>query len=275
MVRPFLISLLILCSTWLFEGCDLFEYNVYETHRNEHPVEATNLYNIQRLQKLPYKDTLFVVFTGDPQRHYNELEELVEAINDLPKVDAVFVAGDLVEYAFSREFEWVSGQLCRLRSPFLTVIGNHDCGANGLGIYQQIYGPLNYSFTWNKVRFVMTNTNSREFNFNGLVPDIPWMDQSLADVHNYDFTLFMCHVPPYHEDFDASLEGPYSQTVRNAKNTIMMVNGHQHSAELSQPYNDGIWYLNTSSPNKGVFAYVKIYTSPDAKQRFDYTLIPF
>ena len=275
MTKQIFFVVMVICASLLFRGCDSFEYNVYETHRNEHPIEATNLHNIQWLQKLAYKDTLYVVFTGDPQRHYNELEEIVEAINQLPKLDAVFVAGDLVEYAFSREFEWVSEQLCRLKSPFLTVLGNHDCGANGLEIYQQIYGPLNYSFTWNKIRFVMTNTNSREFNFNGQVPDIPWMNQALADTGNYEHSLFMCHVPPYHEDFDKTLEAEYTQIVRSAKNTILMVNGHRHSSELAQPYADGIWYLNTSSPNKGVFAYVKIYTAPDASQRFDCTFIPF
>jgi Icc protein len=269
------LTLPVLIASIGFLGCDLFEYNVYEINRFESPIEATNAYNIEQLQQREHRDTLYLVFTGDTQRHYNELEEMVNAVNELPKVDAVFISGDLVEFAFSREYEWICEQLLRLEAPFLTVIGNHDCQATGLEVYQQIYGPLNYSFTWNSIRFVMHNTNSREFNFNGSVPDLAWMHQSLADTGNYKFSLFMCHIPPNHTDFDSSLEMEYTKLVRESKNTILLAHGHRHNGVLSQPYYDGTWYLNTSSPLKRNFAYVKVYANPNSGKRFDCTFIPF
>jgi Icc protein len=260
---------------FIFSSCELFEYNVYEINRIDYPVEATHEYNIAQLQEREYHDTLHLVFTGDTQRHYNDLEELVSAVNGLPRVDAVFITGDLVEFATTREFQWVSEQLINLNAPFLTVIGNHDCQATALEQYKQVFGPLDYSFTWNKIRFIMHNTNSREFNFNGSVPDLNWMQQSLADEENYEFSLFMCHVAPYHIDFDNSLEPAYTQITRDAKNTLLLVNGHKHTGSLSQPYNDGIWYLNTGSPSKRSFAYVKVYTSTHANKKFDCVFIPF
>ncbi len=161
----------------LLQSCERFDYNIYETNRYDAPPKAATAFNIEQLQKLPWKDTLRVIFTGDPQRYYDELEEMVEAINQVPDLDAVFVAGDLVEFSVAHEYEWVCEQLVRLYPPFITVIGNHDCLANGNEIYKDIYGPLNYSFTGNGIRFVIHNTNSREFNFNGSVPDLNWMEQ--------------------------------------------------------------------------------------------------
>jgi len=274
MNKHLLIAFTIIFAT-VFTGCDLFEYNVYESNRYENPIEATNEYNIGRLLQLDHKDTLYLVFTGDPQRYYNELEDMVKTVNGLPRVDAVFVSGDLIEFGTSREYEWICEHLIKLKSPFLTVIGNHDCLATGVELYQQIYGPLNYSFTWNKIRFVIHNTNSRQFNFNGNVPDLQWMQQSLSDVENYEYSLFMCHVPPNHEDFDVALQAEYTHFLRNAKNTILVANGHRHNSSLNQPYNDGIWFLNTSSPSKRELAYVKIYTTSNARKKFDCTFISF
>lgn len=262
-----LVALLFLTVT-LPSSCDRFEYHTYETNRYKAPIEASNAYNLEQLLKIPDKDTLRLIFTGDTQRHYDDLKELVNRINMIPDVDAVFVAGDLIEFGLSNEFEWVCEELIRLNAPFLTAIGNHDCLANGIQIYQDIYGPLNYSFTWNLIRFVMHNTNGREFGFNGTAPDIAWMQQQLTDEHNFEATIFLSHVPPFHVDFDENLEHAYAQVVRDAKNTLFVAHGHNHHRFISQPYNDGIWYLNTSSPENRFFADVKIIIDGNSTPRF-------
>jgi 3',5'-cyclic-AMP phosphodiesterase len=259
----------------LLASCERFEYSVYETNRKDYPVEATNTYNLTRLQQLPYKDTLHLVFTGDTQRYYDDLKDMVSVINTLPKLDAVFVAGDLVEFALSHEYEWVSKELIKLKAPFMTVIGNHDCLANGQEVYTGIYGPLNYFFTWNDIRFVMHNTNGREFNFNGTVPDLGWMSQAIADTQNYRHTVFMAHIPPFDTDFDKALEPGYVNVIRNSKSPVFVVHGHRHHHTISQPYLDGIWYLNTSSPENRYFAYVKIFMDTNARKKFDCTFVSF
>ncbi len=259
----------------LFTACEQFDYNVYQTNRYDPPAEAATSYNIEQLQKLPWTDTLRVIFTGDPQRYYDDLEEMVEKINQVPNLDAVFVAGDLVEFSLANEYQWVCEQLVRLYPPFLTVIGNHDCLAKGREMYTDIYGPLNYSFDWNGIRFIMHNTNSREFNFNGTVPDLSWMQQQLEVDDNYNHVIFMSHVPSDNVDFDPALVEDYKQIIRNTKSTILSVNGHRHNYALTQTYNDGIWYLNTSSPGNGYYAYVEIYPNAVTEPKFKCTLVPF
>ena len=261
--------LLIFC-----QSCEQFDYNIYEDNKLEIDETLTNAYNLERILNIPHKDTLHIILTGDTQRFYDDLEDMVDVINDLPKVDAVIIAGDISDFAVGREYKWINKELKKLEAPFLTVIGNHDCIAHGTDLYQQFYGPLNYAFTWNDVRFIMHNTNGREFAFNGNVPDINWMAQQLADTANYQSCVFVSHVPPNNSDFDPALESSYTQLIRNAKNTVFSSNGHNHDHSIGQPYNDGIWYINTSSPSNRFLANVTIYPYATSK-KFDCVFVPF
>ena len=275
--KTFLTALprIFLASALLFPGCEKFEYNVFETHRSTADPSVTTQYNIGRLLALPHKDTLRLVFTGDTQRFYDDVHDLVHAINSLPEVDAVFITGDIADFGTALEYELINRDLKNLNAPFLTAIGNHDCLANGPELYKDIYGPLNYSFTWNGIRFVVHNTNSREFNFNGTVPDIDWMRTQLADEENYQSCMFVSHVPPFSDDFDPALAPVYTELIRESKNTLFTSNGHRHDFVLDQPYQDGIWYLNTSSPSHRVFSLVTIYPYVRKGQSFTHTLVNF
>ena len=266
---------ILICFTFLIVSCDKFEYNVYEINRVDKDADVSTDYNVARLIQIPEKDTLKIVFTGDTQRFYDDVEDLVETVNALPEVDAVVITGDIADFGAALEYELINKQLKLLKVPFITAIGNHDCLANGTELYQDIYGPLNYAFTWNGIRFIVHNTNGREFNFNGHVPDISWMQQQVADTQNFDACIFVSHVPPFNEDFDPSLEDAYTSLIRNAKNTIFSSNGHRHNFELSQPYQDSIWYLNTSSPTNRIFSLISIYENDLHVKEFTCTTIGY
>ena len=253
----------------------MFEYNVNQTNRHKKDITLTTAYNLERLLSLPHKDTLHVVFTADFHRFHDDIEDMVEAINALPEVDSVLVLGDIVDFGVAREYENINRHLKKLNKPFLTVIGNHDCIANGSELYEDIYGEFNYSFTWNDVRFLAINTNSREFNFNGKVPDLNWMQQQLTYTSNYTGCIFMSHVPPGNDDFDNSLEADYAKLVRETKNTILYCNGHRHVHGLNQPYFDNIWYMNTSGPSERIYCYVIFYPYATAEKKFDCRFIAF
>jgi 3',5'-cyclic-AMP phosphodiesterase len=185
------------------------------------------------------------------------------------------ITGDLTDFGMAREYELINERLLELKVPFITVIGNHDCLANGAKLYQDTYGPLNYSFTWNDVRFVAHNTNSREFGFNGMVPDLQWMNNQLSDTGNYQSCIFISHVPPMHDDFDPLLKTGYTTLIREAKNTILSSNGHNHVFDLYQPFHDGIWYLTTGSPSTRIFSYVTVYPYVSTGKKFNCVNVAF
>lgn len=253
----------------VFSACKKFEYNVYETIRSEKDIEVTTQYNVNLLLNLPHNDTLHLVIFGDIHGFYYDMQDLVDAVNDLPELDAVIITGDITDFGTDKEYALINKQIKMFKVPFITVIGNHDCLGNGPELYEDIYGPLNFSFTWNDIRFVAHNTNSQEFNFNGNVPDLNWMQQQLTDTANYQCCIFISHVPPYNEDFEIALEAGYTKLIREAKNTIFSTNGHRHDYALEQPYNDSIWYLNTGSPFNRIYCYVTVYPYATTNKKFD------
>lgn len=267
-----LISILLSCC---FSNCTKFEYNANQINRLEDDETVTTQYNIDRLLKLPHKDTLHIVFFGDTQRYYDDFEDLVDALDNLPKLDAVIVTGDIVDFGLEREYSLINEQFKKIKVPFVTVVGNHDLVANASKLYQKIYGPLNYSFTWNDIRFIAHNTNGREYGFNGNVPDLNWMQQQVIDTNNYVGCIFYSHVPPFNPDFDASLNDGYTQLISNAKNTLFSINGHRHGIGLDYYTTDSILYINTSSPKNRYYSYITIYPHATATKKFDYAFVAF
>ena len=58
----------------------------------------------------------------------NYLHKIVRMINDIPGIEAVFVAGDWVYYPRTSQLETLFVPLQELRAPIFGTLGNHDWG---------------------------------------------------------------------------------------------------------------------------------------------------
>lgn len=256
-------------------ACNKFEFNIYETDRFEKYEEVTTSYNIGQLLNTSEKDTVHLAIFGDIQRFYDDLEDVVNAINGLPELDAVIITGDLIDFGVAWEFNQLNKLLIKLKVPFITVIGNHDLLGNGSELYEDIYGPLNYAFTWNRIRFIVHNTNSLEVNYDGSVPDLGWMRQQLTDTSAYNSCMFVSHMQPDNGEFDPSLATEYMDLLSTSKYTIMSAHGHDHSYHIYQYENDNTWYLQAGSPSNRMFSYVSVYPFANSEKLFDCTPVSF
>ena len=241
-------------------GCEMLEFSP-----NDHrvPEEYTDLTqkNLDRLRAnpLPQGDTLRFVFTGDSQRFYDEATDLVASVNQLKNVQFVVVAGDISDFGLAREMQWVDENLRRLNVPYLTVIGNHDQVGNGRAAYQHIYGPLNYTFTYGDTKFIMVDTNGREYDFSGRIPDMNWLSSQTASLDGAHRQIVVSHVPPTNEDFDPAVRDSYVQNLSEAPGLVFEMNGHNHSYSITEPYNDGVTYVNSDSFEKRHYMVVTVW----------------
>ncbi|MCC3152819.1 metallophosphoesterase [Hymenobacter sp. BT770] len=241
-------------------GCDMLEFSP-----NDHrvPEEFTNLTqkNLAKLQAkpLPAGDTLRFVFTGDSQQFYDEAEALVASVNQQPGISFLVVAGDISDFGLGREMRWVDEKLRRLYMPYVTVVGNHDLVGNGREAYQHIFGALDYSFVYGETKFTMVDTNGREYNFNGQVPNLGWLRPQLASLDGARRQVVISHVPPTNEDFDPALRAPYVQSLREARGLVFKMNGHNHSSSISQPFNDGVTYVNSDAFSERHYMVVTVW----------------
>lgn len=241
-------------------GCDMIEFspNDYRVPEEFTDLTAKNLAQLQA-KPLAAGDTLRFVFTGDSQRFYDEVGELVESVNQRNDIQFVMVAGDISDFGLAREMRWVDERLRKLNVPYLTVVGNHDQIGNGRATYQHIYGPLNYSFVYGDTKFVMVDTNGREYNFNGRIPDMGWLNAQLGAPDGAQRQIVVSHVPPTNEDFDPAVHDNYVKALRETPNLVFEMNGHNHDYGVTQPYEDGVTYVNSDSFEKRHYMVVTVW----------------
>lgn len=244
-------TLVVLALLLVASACDKFEYSPYQVESIKDLPEDLNNINIARLlsKQESADDTVTILYTGDSQRHYDGLKRLVAKVNTMPAIDFMVVTGDIADFGILQEYIWINRELSKIHVPVMCAIGNHDLIANGGEIYERIYGRKNYSFTYKGYKFVFHDTNGREYNFNGNVPNLHWMGGELNDPAAKWF-VGVSHVAPYDGDFDKTLEYPYKNLFASTPGFLMSLHGHLHGMTDSYFYNDSVRYMTSNSVEK-------------------------
>jgi len=259
----FLFAVVFLCR------CTDFEYSPHQVFDGKSSV-ALNNKNLARLLQTPADDTLRFVVAGDSQAAENDVSLFVKTVNGIPGIDLIFLAGDISEFGALQEMEWLAGEFKRLKAPYLGVIGNHDLLGNGSKVFERMFGARNYAFVYGGVKFVCHDTNSREYNFNGKVPDIDWLKSELAADENVNFYIPVAHVRPYTTDFDASLSTPYTDALNSNPKTLASFYAHDHSFGEYRPNNSRIPLIVTTSLGERGFLLVEIVNGQLTYERINF-----
>lgn len=220
------VSLLIFA--FVLTGCD-YEISPWSTDVDcSDRVSIEN--NIQRLkeyeEEVGDRDTYQVAILSDPQQYPGAFQDVVEHINDMPEVDFILLTGDLADTGLKAEFEWVCTAMEKAKQPILAVIGNHDALAFGREIWAKVFGPEDYTFTYQNTKFIAYNDNKYEFSN---VPDRDWLaeETAVAAGETRAYTIAVSHIPPW--DIDLSL----SQELKDM-GVDLGIHGHEHSFDFWQ-----------------------------------------
>jgi Icc protein len=238
-------------------GCrDSFEFSPNQVFDDDTEQEL-NRKNIARLDSLPKDDTITIAFVGDSQRFYDELSSFVDTVNQLPNIDFVLLAGDISDFGLLEEFELINEMFAELNTPYIGVIGNHDVLGKGDEVFERMFGPLNYSFYYQDVKFVLHNTNSKEYN-TGNVPDMNWLRTQLVKSDSAKYFIMVSHVPPFADDFDKNLEAEYAAMLEETPSLLVSLHGHIHEHKDGYPYGDGIRYITAPSFDQKSFVLIQV-----------------
>lgn len=229
-------------------------------HPNEvRPDEkGLNAINIEKISKLDARPNFNFILLGDTQRFYEELEDFVKHANSLDSVAFILLCGDLVDFGLNKEYNWIASKLKKLELPYVSVIGNHDMVANGRKIFNEMFGPDNFTFSYGDNKFICINTNSREFDYNGNVPDVNWLAQELNNNAGFNNIFVLSHVPPYSVDFDKNLEPVFTGLLAAQPKTRISLHGHEHTYNLSYPYPGGLPYLVAAAAQKRTYVMISV-----------------
>ncbi len=258
----------------LFFTSSCVKYSPYVTNLSSDEYD-NNQRNLDDILKIPEKDTLCFMLTGDVQRFYDETNAMVAHANTDPEFDFMIFTGDMTDFGVRDEFKTMHHILNKLDFPFLCSVGNHDFNYNGGAIYLEMFGPYDYSFTLQGFKFVFINTNGREFEWSTNVPDIDWLESELADTSSYNGAIVVNHVAPWNVDFTPSLEEPFANALHYAGKTMMELNGHNHDYTSSYPYFEDIQYINTSSPLHRMYIKIKIWKTDNYSADYSMERVEF
>lgn len=222
----FWVSWLLLC---LCAGCGAFEFHPYELRGAEKDLHAQSL---ARLRGAPRDGPFRFAVLGDIQLF---LDESSAAVRDLERRDVDFVVqvGDLTEYGSSQEYEWAARLFAPLSVPAFAVLGNHDVLGTGAEHYRRTFGPTFLSFQHGGSRFILFDSNSREYGFPGNVPDLDALREALRPEPGLTHTFTFSHVPPGHGDFDATLAEPLEQ-LQTERGVSVSFHAHLHRFESAE-----------------------------------------
>jgi 3',5'-cyclic-AMP phosphodiesterase len=250
-------------------GCsDAFEYSPNQISDNDSPTDL-NRKNLLKLGKENSDDTITIVFAGDSQQFYEELDFFVKKVNTIDNADFILIAGDISDFGLLQEFEWIAERLRKLRQPYLGVIGNHDVVSNGEEVFKKMFGPLNFSFVYDSVKFVFHNTNSREY-LSSNVPDLEWLKSEFLPGDAVKHFVGVSHVPPFSGDFISVLESEYTSMLKSTPGFLLSLHGHIHEHTDGYPYEDGIRYITSYAFKQRSLVLLKIVDGTVFKEVLPY-----
>jgi len=255
----------------ILSACEKFEYSPYQTEQVKGmptDLNNANLFKLYANNKIA-DDTVTIIYSGDSQRFYDELELLVNKVNTLPNIDFFVLAGDITDFGLLQEYLWVYQKLKKLNVPYLCAIGNHDLSVKKGEVYTRMFGEKNFSFIYKGYNFLFHDTNGREYNFNGNVPNLEWLNEQLNDTKP-KWYIGISHVPPYNTDFDKNLEFYYNKLFSSTPGFILSLHGHLHQTNDSYYYGDNVRYLVSNSVEKNEAILLKFINGQIIKQMITY-----
>lgn len=216
MIKSILLALLLV-------SCGPPEFSPWQSNPEHHDLTA------KHLNWLAQTDGDFEPFTiaisGDPQAVVGHFRRVID-ITNTKDVAFLAVLGDITDLGMRREWIWIGDSIERSNKPVLTVVGNHDGLMNGSDIYDKMFGPRNYSFTYKNIKFVFWNNNYYEWGD----PDLDWLEH---EIDSHDRVVVMSHQPPGSGTLTTAHEDRWEQ-IRTNPNLIASLHGHVHSYGYKQ-----------------------------------------
>lgn len=239
-------------------SCRKLEYSPNQKFDKNTP-QNLNAQNLKRILETAGDDTIRFILSGDSQRAYDDLEPFINKVNATRGIDFVLLNGDISDFGLLQEFKWIEGYYSRLKVPYLAIIGNHDHSANGIYVYQRMYSEkLDFSFIYKGVKFVCHNTNSREYNFDGTVPDLKYLRSQFQPEAGVKGYFAVAHVPPTNADFDKNLFADYGKILTDNGKVYAVLNAHIDKETVQYPYTSNLPIITTNALYNRHFLVVEV-----------------
>jgi len=232
-------------------SCGKFSYSPYVAQTK---VLNLNLKNISRLDynQLSSQGEYKIAVISDTHDYYDELDSQVRYINK-QNYDMTFISGDMTNTGLVTEYEESIKRINKLSKPVFTTSGNHDLLIDGAKIYEDYFGPQNYSLEIGDTSFIFLNNNNWESNMQA--PNISWLESELMKAFGNRIVV-IAHCPyDDQERFTLAQRGDFKNLLETY-NVNYFINGHNHNPSESDSAN--FKHITVGSSSKKVVLELKI-----------------
>lgn len=237
---------------------DTFDHSVYSAEVPAESMDQRSL-NFKKLDlllaEIENSPGFKIALISDSHTSYNDLSDAVDAINRDSDISFVLHGGDMTDGGMLMEYLLFHEIMSGVKVPYFTVIGNHDCLANGLGIYEDMYGPDDYSFEAGGCKFVFFNDIIWELEFRE--PDYFWLANQLQDHDQYEHMFVISHIAPFSDSFTPLQQEVYTK-ILDENNVAISIHGHHHDHSYNEHYNDDVIYMTIGSVDKRYYVTLDI-----------------
>ncbi|MGE0526844.1 MAG: metallophosphoesterase [Bdellovibrionales bacterium] len=187
-----------------------------------------NVVNMARIANIEEDGAIRIAILSDSHGNYEDLDLAIAQINATSRIDFAVHLGDLTNSSYNYEYDQFLAGYARLRPPRLTLIGNHDALGAGPSLFAKAFGPANYCFESQHVRFIFWHSVGMED------PDgfsVQWLANAVEN--STKAVVIFSHVPL---DDDERFHGAIRDqliAVRDNEKVQAVLNGHNHEFALS------------------------------------------
>jgi|GEM_PF-370821 len=203
--RPLAAVAIVLALAFLF-------LTVVKVHEAFFLAQAPTGWNAKQLSKIDRgkENFTFAVF-GDTHDSSQAFGRIQKELNKGDYLFAIDVGDMAIDGGVVKERYFIN-QIKSMKTPIVTVVGNHDIAVTGYKNYEKIYGPRYYSFTVGKCMFIMLDDadgNSID------AEQMKWFKQQLAESRKYPNSFVFMHVPTFRGKRDLNL--PMNKFLKDRK----------------------------------------------------------
>ena len=249
---------------------DTFDHSVYsaEVPKEFEHLRQANFDKLLEAMPKPEDTAGFkIALISDSHTSYNDLYDAIDAINSDSDIKFILHGGDMTDGGMLAEFLLFQELMSLAQPPYFSVIGNHDCLANGLGIYEDMFGPEYYSFVAGNCKFIFFNDVIWELEFRE--PNYFWLQDELRAHNAYSHVFVIAHIAPFSDSFTPLQQEAY-RTIMDTSNVAISIHGHHHDHSYNDYYDDGTIYMTIGSVAKRHYLTLDISTDT-----VNMTRIPF
>ncbi|MDU1904694.1 MAG: metallophosphoesterase [Dysgonomonas sp.] len=268
MIKNIIWQLIIVIAVF-FYGCDALEYHPYDGNiKGETGINEKNMRLIE--EKCKDKEVIRFAFMTDTQKDYDDTERFVNALNARGDVDFVVHGGDITDLGGTKEFMWMRDIMGNLNVPYVALIGNHDCLANGFEIFDKIFGKTDFAFTAGNVRFICLNTNAEMFDYTSPIPNFGFIEEEHNALDPEMKTVVLMHAPPYSSQFNDNVARIFQRVIAELPHLQFCAHGHEHELSVTDIFEDGVLYYGCPNIKERQYFLFTIL-----KDKYEYELINF